>query len=189
MPKPYIKLTDQSIFLMGVTTLYGFSALAYVLIRLFAHDVSFYDLVFRGQALPWQLFHGIIFGLCSFAIINVFIRSGLLNDLTGFVNSFAKQMNWVQIVFISFAAGFGEELLFRVAIQYFLGIWPTAILFVLIHGYLNLSDWRVFLYGVVMTVLSAGFGYLYVNYGIAAAMVAHFLIDLLILGLLKVSKE
>ena len=188
MQRPKIQLTDQTIFYMGVATLYGFSLLAFAIISFFAKDQTFYDLVFRGSPLYWQLFHGLVFGLCSFAIINSFIKSGLLDDLTGIVNEFARKMNWVQIVFISFAAGFGEELLFRVAIQYFIGIWPTAILFVFIHGYLSLSDWRIFAYGVVMTVLSAGFGYLYLNYGIGASMTAHFLIDLLILGSLKLAK-
>ena len=189
MKKPSIQLTDKSIFLMGAFTLYGFSLLAFGIVSFFIEDKSFYDLVFRGAKLPWQILHGLLFGLCSFAIINVFIRSGFLEDLTGFVNDFASKMNWVQIVFISFAAGVGEELLFRVAIQYFFGVWPTAFLFVLIHGYLNLSDWRVFTYGVVMTILSAGFGLLYIKYGIAAAMMAHFIIDLLILGSLKLANQ
>lgn len=74
-------------------------------------------------------------------------------------------------------AGVGEEILFRGAIQPHLGIWPTAILFIVLHGYLSFSNLALMLYGVLMVVVSAGLGYLFDNFGIHAAIVAHFLFD------------
>lgn len=174
---------------MGLVTLFGFSYLGYLLIHFLAKDENFHELVRAGNSIPNQLLHGALFGVAAFFVINVFIKSKLLGDLTHFVYDLARQMTYAEIIFISFCAGVGEEILFRVGIQHFLGIWPTAFLFVLLHGYFSISDWRVSLYGVFMTIASAGFGYLYLNYGIGSAMFAHFLIDLIILGALKYEQE
>ena len=184
MQTPKFNINNRSVFAMGAITLYGFSFLAMLIVFFFAKP-HFSDLVFRGSPLIWQLVHGTIFGLCAFFIINVYLKSNHLGDLTKMVEELAGKLNYTQIFFISFAAGFGEELLFRVALQHFFGIWPTAFFFVLIHGYLNLNDWRIFSYGIVMVIISAGFGYLYYHYGIAASMMAHFLIDFIILMVLK----
>ena len=173
---------------MGAVTLIGFSLIAWLIVFFFAPSVEFYNLVYRGDSLAVQLLHGVIFGVCSFFLVNVFMKTRMLGGLTEPIHNLAKKMNWVQVVFISFAAGVGEELLFRVAIQYFFGIWPTAIFFVMIHGYLSFADWRVFAYGVLMTIISAGFGYLFFHHGIAASMTAHFMIDLLILYVLKTTE-
>lgn len=81
------------------------------------------------------------------------------------------------IIFISLCAGFGEELLFRGAIQPLIGLWITAIVFVAIHGYLDPRDWKMTVYGVYMTIAIAALGY-YTNYiGIIGASLAHAGID------------
>jgi hypothetical protein len=84
------------------------------------------------------------------------------------------------IWFISFCAGFGEELLFRGALQPLLGIWLTAIIFVAIHGYLDPRDWRVSVYGVFMTLAIAALGYLTDLMGIWTAAAAHMMIDVVL---------
>ena len=81
---------------------------------------------------------------------------------------------------MSFAAGVGEEILFRGAIQPFIGVWPTAIGFVAIHGYLNPMNLKMSIYGILMVVVSAGIGYLFKYEGLYAAITAHFLIDLVL---------
>lgn len=85
-----------------------------------------------------------------------------------------------EIIFISFCAGFGEEILFRGAIQPLLGIWLTAIIFVAIHGYLNPRDWRLSVYGVFMTFAIALLGYLTEIWGIYTAIAAHTAIDIVL---------
>ncbi len=171
---------------MGFITLYGFSLLGFLIIYFLAPKVQFLDLVTDGSSWPVQLLVGALFGVAAFFVINVFIQSKFLDDLTHYVYDLAKQLSWLDIFFLSVCAGVGEEILFRVGIQYFLGVWPTAVLFILLHGYFSLSDWRVTLYGLLMTLISGGFGILYLKYGIGSAMFAHFLIDFIILGMLKV---
>jgi len=189
MDRRKLVFKPEMIYVMGLVTLFGFSYLGYLLIHFFAKDENFHELINAGSPIVSQLVHGALFGVAAFLVINVFIKSNLLGDLTHFVYDLAKQMTYAEIIFISFCAGVGEEILFRVGIQHFLGIWPTAFLFVLLHGYFSLKDWRVTIYGVFMTIASAGFGYLYLRYGIASAMFAHFLIDLIILGALKYEQE
>lgn len=95
------------------------------------------------------------------------------------------KLNWVDKLLISVCAGFGEELLFRGAIQYFWGIWPTAVFFVAVHGYLNPRDWRISIYGLLMTIFIAILGYLTDLYGIWTAVMAHGMIDLVLLLKMK----
>ncbi len=85
------------------------------------------------------------------------------------------------IVIISLSAGIGEELFFRGAIQPFLGVIWTAILFVALHGYLNPRDWRMASYGVLMTLIIVALGYMTEMIGIVSAMTAHVMIDLFLL--------
>ena len=97
------------------------------------------------------------------------------------------QLGIGEILFISFCAGVGEELLFRGAVQPFLGIWTTSILFVLIHGYLNPFNPPMMIYGIYMTVVIAVIGYFTEFYGILTAMAAHFTIDTYLLYELSVA--
>ncbi|MCD8528909.1 MAG: CPBP family glutamic-type intramembrane protease [Chitinophagales bacterium] len=79
----------------------------------------------------------------------------------------------------------GEEILFRGAIQYYIYLWPTAVLFVLLHGYLNPKDKSTFIYGVFLVFISAGFGYLFKFLGIYAAIAAHFIYDVIMFLFVK----
>jgi uncharacterized protein len=90
-------------------------------------------------------------------------------------------LNNSDILFISCCAGIGEEILFRGAIQPFLGVVLTAIFFVAIHGYLNPRDWRISVYGIFMTAGIALLGYLAETKGLLVAIVAHTVIDIYLL--------
>jgi len=82
----------------------------------------------------------------------------------------------------------GEEILFRGAFQPLFGLWIVAIVFVAIHGYLNLFDWKISIYGLYMVLVAAGFGYLFSGFGIIAASSAHFAFDVIMLRYLTVNK-
>jgi len=89
------------------------------------------------------------------------------------------------IIFYSFCAAVGEEILFRGAIQPHLGIWLTSILFIFLHGYLNPFNWGITLYGLFMIIISAGLGYLFELFGIYASMIAHFIFDVAMFSFLR----
>lgn len=68
------------------------------------------------------------------------------------------RLNVVDILFLSLCAGFGEEILFRVAVQQWLHPILASIAFVAIHGYINPKDLDTTKYGLLVclfiTVLS-----------------------------------
>ena len=88
-------------------------------------------------------------------------------------------------IMISLSAGVGEEIFFRGALQWWLGIPLTAVLFVAIHGYLNIRDIKLFLYGVFLTAVMVVFGYVAEAYGLWAPIVAHMMIDIVLLEYLN----
>lgn len=130
-----------------------------------------------------QLAVGALAGLAIALGAHALIASPLLHTVN---NSYARmlgrfRLTLSEIVLISLCAGVGEEMLFRGAVQPFLGIPIASVLFVAIHGYLNPRDWRLSVYGVYMTVGIALLGYLAETRGLLSAMVGHTLIDVYLL--------
>ncbi|TCS93427.1 CPBP family intramembrane glutamic endopeptidase [Hazenella coriacea] len=111
--------------------------------------------------------------VCVDLLLTRWLPKEMLDD--GGINEllFANQ-NVIQIFMIALTAGVVEELLFRGAIQEWLGIWGTSLLFVVIHTR-YLRKWVMVL---VVGLISVGFGYLYVWTGsLISVMVAHTLVD------------
>ena len=90
-------------------------------------------------------------------------------------------LNYLDIVLISICAGVGEEIMFRGVLQEFFGVIFTSILFVAIHGYLTFKNWALSIYGFVMTIIIMGLGYIYEFWGVFIPIVAHTVIDLVLL--------
>lgn len=87
------------------------------------------------------------------------------------------------------AAGFGEELLFRGALQPLLGIWVTSVLFVLVHirAYrLDRLDRRVLFQSISIFSISVVLGYVAAYAGLVTAMIVHVAMD--IVGLYAVRR-
>lgn len=171
-------MTRKSFFIIGLATLFGFSALGASVIYFF-HDAPLSRVFTFGEAWWYQIFRGAVFG--GIAALNLLwlIKSKLLEEARIFFTKLINDANLKlpDLLFLSLAAGIGEELFFRGAIQPFIGIWPTAIIFVALHGYLNPMNLRMSVYGLLMVVVSAGLGYLFEYVGIYAAMTAHFVVD------------
>lgn len=62
----------------------------------------------------------------------------------------ALRLNFVDILFLSLCAGFGEEILFRIAVQQWLHPILASIAFVAIHGYILPRDWDTTKYGILV---------------------------------------
>ena len=176
-----MQLTRKSFFYLALITLFGFGALGFVVIELF-HDFSFYELLTSGYDWKYQVFRGAIFG--GIAALNLLwlVETPLLEVPREFFKELVRDANlkWPDLVFLSLSAGIGEELFFRGAIQPWLGIWLTALIFVALHGYLNPGSWKMSIYGILMVIVSAGLGYLFEYIGIYAAITAHFMVDIVL---------
>ena len=118
----------------------------------------------------------------------VLLQAPLFEKLPNRIDDIVRSMNLNvgDAIFLSFCAGFGEELLFRSGVQYYLGIVLTSVIFVAIHGYLNPKNWRYSMYGLIVLpfilLLSMGFE----TFGLWFAISAHFAYDaVLFIAMLK----
>ena len=159
-------------------TLVGFPLIGWGILSIFEDNAL--SIIFRSPINIWiQVPTGIALGFILGYGAKFIVSQPFLNDVQEKYSRVIAGLNlneW-QIIFISLCAGFGEELLFRGAIQPLIGLWITAIVFVAIHGYLNPRDWKMTLYGIYMTVAIAALGY-YTDYvGVIGASLAHAGID------------
>ncbi|MEX0967155.1 MAG: CPBP family intramembrane glutamic endopeptidase [Bacteroidia bacterium] len=145
------------------------------------------DVFQEGWEWQWQVLAGSAYGMGSAWIAREILRTPAMGGVRRFFSSllYRMRLNGFEILLLSFSAGIGEELLFRGAVQPLLTIWPTAIIFVALHGYLNPYNWSLTLYGIYMILLSAGLGYLFEYAGIIAAITAHVVVDIILLYALR----
>ena len=88
-------------------------------------------------------------------------------------------LNWMDALFISFCAGFGEEILFRVCLQTWFGPWVTTFVFIAIHGYFSIKIIQKNILGILLFpfILLISFGY--EEFGFWFSVSAHFAYDFL----------
>lgn len=177
-------------FGLGLFTLFGFSAIGWAIIYFFI-GLPFGSIFQHGVNWFLQVLVGLIYGAFTGWLGWLVVKSKLLDKTRKFYTGIIRELNLNihEIIFISFCAGVGEEILFRAAVQYYLGIWLTAILFVAIHGYLSPMNWRISIYGAFMTIIIAGVGYMFDYFGLISAISAHFAIDVVLLWFLTNYKE
>jgi len=163
---------------LSLLTLLGFPLLGF-LVQLFFSGTPLLEVMASGRSLPEQILRGLIFGGIAAANALWLVRLDILKPVSGMFRDLLGHLDfkWIDIIFFSFCAGVGEELFFRGVLQQYWGIWITAIVFIFIHGYLSVTDWRITVYGLLMVVIVAGMGYLTNYYGIWAAATAHFVFD------------
>jgi uncharacterized protein len=183
-----MKVSRNMLLVMGLATLFGMGGIGALLIE-FVDKKPFISVFQHGIDWYYQIIIGLIFGFIS-AWGGIFLLEQ--NFMQKIKNHYAHifeemDLSWGAIIFISYCAGVGEEMLFRGAIQTYFGVIPTSIIFVAIHGYLNPKNWRLSIYGLYMTAIIIIIGYMYDYLGIITCMTAHFMIDVVLLR--NVSKD
>ena len=163
---------------MGLFTLLGFGLAGFALIQFVQHQ-DWTILLLQNTPVWYQIVLGVIIGLIITLVLLLIIELPWFNNMRHFFVELIGpiHLGLPAIAFISICAGIGEELFFRGAVQYWLGIWITAILFVLLHGYINPKNWRMSVYGSMLIIASAAFGYLAEHVGLLSAMIAHTIYD------------
>ncbi|MBC8045352.1 MAG: CPBP family intramembrane metalloprotease [Fimbriimonadaceae bacterium] len=180
----------SKIYLAGFATLFCLGGVGIFLILLFQNK-SLEEIFFNSpSSILFQLLCGFAYGIVTSGILVLLLRKRMLKATKVFFSDLMKRFNvsGLDILFLSFCAGVGEELFFRGAIQPWLGIWLTTILFIALHGYLNPKNKPLFIYGIVLLIVCAGFGYLMKYAGIWSAMTAHFIIDVVLMQELRLHK-
>lgn len=166
---------------LALVTLLGFPFIGWLILGAFREKPI--EIMTRSFIpLYWQIPIGVITGiLIGWMGRWIISRPGLKEigqKYAKIIGSFG--ISSVGVWFVSFCAGFGEELLFRGALQPLLGIWLTAFIFVAIHGYLDPRNLKLSVYGLFMTAAIAGLGYITNYLGIWAASSAHMMIDVVL---------
>lgn len=184
-----MKMTKQAMFALSVFTLFGFSGIAYFILS-FSDSVHYFEM-FAYENLFQSIPAGLGFGAIAACIGILILKLPQLKETSTFYATVFKglDLHWTDMLFYSFCAGVGEEILFRGALQPLLGLWFAAILFVILHGYISFQDWKKSIYGVFLIFISAGFGYLVLYFDIYAAMAAHFIFDVIMFIKLKRDSE
>lgn len=179
-------LKKNNLYILGIITLIGFPLIGFGINLLFENDAKLELLVIKSD--DWSsILAGALFGL-SFAMLaerlsEIPFISKSTYDMTEFLRGL--KLNLFDVLFLSFAAGFGEEILFRGAIQGQLGIWITSVIFIAIHGYLNILNPGMFVFGLFLTLFSALLGFLFELHGIWSSISAHFIYDFVLLYSLR----
>jgi membrane protease YdiL (CAAX protease family) len=175
-----LKINKTTLFYLSLFTLIGLGGLGLCSI-IFIQKINLNDFIHSGSPLNEQLFYGFSYGIAVALLAIILIAADFFEDTRVFYGEMMKELKpgIIHIIFYSFCAGVGEELLFRAGIQPFLGVWLTSLIFIALHGYISFSDLPMAMYGIFMVAVSAGMGYLLIYRGIYAAMSAHFIFDVI----------
>ena len=165
-------------------------AIAFVIVLLL-HRRPYLSTLLLGLPLPDQTLLGIAVGLLYWFVSLVGSKFVAERKATKTIaESYGRlDLRGLNPIGFAVAAGFGEELLFRGALQPLLGIWVTSVLFVLVHirAYrLNCVDRRVLLQSISIFSISVVLGYIAAYAGLVTAMIVHAAMD--IVGLYAVRR-
>ena len=167
---------------MGIGTLIIFPLLAWPL--LYWQDIGWKDLFIVERetlySVPNFLSAGILFGLAMIWMTELPYFEKALERYKNLLSSF--KLTRFHVIFLSFCAGFGEEIFFRGAMQPLIGILGTAVIFVAIHGYYSYKSFKVNVFAVCLTLFILFLGWGAREYSIWHAIAGHFAYDLVLLA-------
>lgn len=135
-----------------------------------------------GLPLAQQTIWGLVIGAFYWLACTIGFKYTVKHQTTqSTVESYARlDLRGWNPLWIALAAGIGEELLFRGALQPLLGIWATSALFVLAHtrAYrFNTLNRRVLFQALGIFAVSVVFGVLALYAGIVTAIIVHASMD------------
>ena len=180
------------ILLLGLLTISLFPFVGFVIFYFIEGDAASFLNIFStkigySQELIIGLFSGLLFGVIAWFLITSPFLSSVLFKYGGVIQSL--KLGVPSIILVSICAGVGEEIFFRGVLQDYFGVVITAIVFVAIHGYLSISDWRISIYGLYMTTVIVLIGFMDQYLGLTSAMMAHTVIDIVLFYLLTNSPK
>lgn len=179
-------MTKARLYLFGLVTLLLFP-LPIVVWKLGFTEVSINDLFEFDNFNPYPILLGYIIGALYAYFALIFMKMDFGAEMPVNIERLIRKMklNVVDCLFISFCAGFGEEILFRAGIQDFLGPIITSIIFVAIHGYLNPFNWRISIYGLIVLPFILLLAYGLEEFGLWFCISAHFAYDFILFRIIS----
>jgi membrane protease YdiL (CAAX protease family) len=176
--RPEVKKISLSRQLVTCAAMCG---LAVTLIFLF-HRQTYVSQILVGLPIPYQALLGAMLGVLYWAASVIGYKYTAGHQATqSTVESYSRlDLHGWNPLWIALAAGFGEELLFRGALQPLIGIWFTSVLFVLVHTrayrFNNFSN-RVFVQALGIFAVSVVLGFIAKYAGLITAIIVHTAMD------------
>ncbi|WP_332854382.1 CPBP family intramembrane glutamic endopeptidase [Duganella sp. S19_KUP01_CR8] len=154
------------------------------------HQPPYTASLLAGLPLHIQVVVGLGIGCAYWASTQIGYRFAAKSNTTkSTVESYSRlDLSGRNPIWISLAAGFGEELLFRGALQPLTGIWLTSAIFVIAHtrAYrFNGFNKRVLMQACAVFGASMAFGLIAMYVGLVAAMITHAALDIVGLYVIK----
>ena len=179
-------IKKKAVWFMALGTLFVMGGGGALLIP-YMREQDLWSFLLGHKPMWMQMIVGAVFGIVTAKAGWEIVRLSFFYQTKMFFVELIKplKLNTGEVIFISICAGIGEEMLFRGAVQPFIGIWLTAILFVLLHGYLNPFNRPLMIYGIYMVLVIGVIGLFTEHIGIVTAMVAHAFIDFILLKALS----
>jgi membrane protease YdiL (CAAX protease family) len=183
-----MNLSKEMFMRMGIATLLIPLVITFVLYQF--NFTSFLIPVLVGKfSIGIQILIGIAGGGCMMLLAFFMSKWEYLNEVQ---SKFTLQLGGYQltlqeIVFLSFCAGFGEEILFRGMLQPWLGVFFTAFLFIALHGYISVKSSAHLVFGLALWSMGIGLGLLGAYSGLISAAIAHMIYD--IYAFLNIQRE
>ncbi len=169
-----------------VLALYGSLTLAAILISAGREDVDIYRISGVSTHL-WLLLSPLV-GVAIAIVVVIMSRIGVRHfrwarQLHNDFRSLLGQLSRREIIILAVASAIGEEFMFRGALLPWIGLWPQAIIFALLH----VGPGKRFLPWTASALLiGVGFGYLFTLTGdLGGPIAAHFTINFLNLQFIK----
>lgn len=160
-----------------------------VAITIFYRKQSLLAVFAQGSGIAIQILVGLALGAVgATAVAASVLHAPVLGSLRRFLGQHlaALRPTTVDIVIVSLAAGFSEELFFRGTLQPLWGIWVASLAFALAHVGGNVFTWTKACFTAYVFVVGLLFGLLNEHVGLVAAMSAHVAFDLVFLVKLRV---
>lgn len=166
--------------LLGVITLVLFPIVGYLPLSYFK-ELTWLEIVELDALISPVTLIGLELGLAYGFIVL------LISNFPVFQENATSQMrlikrlnlNYFDIIFMSLAAGFGEEILFRVSLQTWLGPILTSFIFIAVHGYFHPLSIRKSAPGFLLLPFILILSYAYIEFGLWFCVAAHFSYDFL----------
>jgi uncharacterized protein len=183
-------LNKRTIFLLGLITLIIFPIPTFYFLTRW-EDFTLLEILepdmFRWSNISLGLSFGITFAFLAIQIMKAPIFERIPLKVENLIRD--MKLTVPEAIFLSLCAGIGEELLFRSGIQYYLGIWPTSIIFVAIHGYFSFKKPLISLYGLIVLPFIVVIAYGFEHFGLWFAVSAHFAYDLVLFLNILIDKD
>ncbi|RFP09580.1 MULTISPECIES: CPBP family intramembrane glutamic endopeptidase [unclassified Duganella] len=172
-----------------LTTCALLSGVAALIIFCF-HQPPYLASLLAGLPLHFQVAAGLGIGCAYWVSTQIGYRFAANSKTTkSTVESYSRMdLSGRNPIWISLAAGFGEELLFRGSLQPLTGVWLASAIFVIAHtrAYrFNGLNKRVLIQACAIFVGSMGFGLIAMYVGLVAAMITHAAVDIVGLYVIK----